>query len=532
MFSKVKEDRYRLSMVPFADSASPRWAMFSALVILCAAGPLHAQDGAGVTPFKATVVDLSGQTEQVTVPLDRSVTIETNVELARAEVIARQVAEIRLVSPTRIMLTGQMYGGTSVILQGVNDQQYVFDVSVELDLDRLNESLKEIDPLANALAKSVRGHIALTGTVSSAERAERMVALSSLFLPIGADGAPTTTVQNHMVVAGEQQVLIRCLVAEMSRTALRELGVNGFLGGENFKDVFAVNQLGGINPINIGAASDAVITSNVPFLTGTEGIPLTSTPSLSLGFPRVQMQLFLRAVAENSLLSVLAEPNLVAISGETATFLAGGEFPIPVPQGNQQVTIQFRQFGIRLNFTPIVKGEQLIRLRVAPEVSELDLTTAVQIEGFVVPGLKSRSAETTVELGSGQTIAIGGLLNESVRGLATRVPAIGDVPVIGALFRSVSFQRSLSELVILVTPEIVAPLETHQKVPLPTDDRRDPDDSELYVFGMLNSVAAADANGSETAVQAETRHQAMLASEPDEMLIHGPWGIAEVGDMR
>jgi len=189
------------------------------------------------------------------------------------------------------------------------------------------------------------------------------------------------------------------------------------------------------------------------------------------------------------------------------------------------VTIEFRKFGIRLNFTPVVRGQGRIRLRVAPEVSELDFTTAVQIEGFVVPGLTSRSTETTVELGSGQTIAIAGLLSEQVRGIATRIPGVGDVPILGSLFRSVNFQRSLSELVVLVTPEIVAPLDPHQKVLVPGADMEYPSDYELLALGMLespdDSVPATNDNG-----------DAVLQSEPDEVSLHGPWGHAGVGGSR
>ena len=344
----------------------------SILALTLAPSPAaNGQTAGGSVPFSAKVVDLAGKTVRITVPMERSATVETTVPIARASVVARQFVDVQIVSPTRVLLTGQQYGSTSVILTGENDEQYVFDVSVELDLQRLNESMRAVDPLSNAVAESVRGHVLLTGTVSSAERAERITDLARLFLPTSTNGAALTTVQNHMIVAGEQQVLLRCTVAEMGRSALRELGINGFLIGDNVKDAFLINQLGGINPINIGAAASQLVTENVGFFTGEDGIPLGSAPSLSLGFPRLQTQFFIKTMADNSLLSVLAEPNLVAISGETATFLVGGEFPIPVPQGNQQVTIQFREFGVRLNFTPVVKGEQLIRLRVAPEVSEL-----------------------------------------------------------------------------------------------------------------------------------------------------------------
>ncbi len=521
MFQTVTEDRRRQAK-PFA----------LAMVMVMASAPtiVLGQAGSNGSKFEAKVVDLSDNTTRVVVPMDRSITVETTVEVTRADVIASQFADVQVISPKRLLLTGQRYGSTSVVLQSVDGEQFVFNVAVELDLQFLNESLVGIDSLSNAVARSVKGHIVLSGTVSSAERAKRMVELSTLFLPVGSDGAPSTTVQNHLEVAGEQQVMIRCVVAEVSRSALRELGINGFMLGENVKDVFLVNQLGGINPIDIGAAADALVTQNVPFLTGTNGIPLSATPSLSLGFPRVQTQFFIKAMADNTLLSILAEPNLVAVSGETASFLAGGEFPIPVPQGNQQITIEFREFGVRLNFTPLVKGGDLIRLRIAPEVSELDFSTTVQIEGFAVPGLTTRSTETTVELGAGQTIAIAGLLNERVRGLAQRVPGIGDVPVLGALFRSVSYQRALTELVILVTPEIVAPLEAHQAMRLPTDGRGDPNETELYLLGLLDSLDSTPGSEKDGAATRSYR-PATLLSQPEESSVHGPWGIAEANTL-
>jgi len=360
----------------------------------------------------------------------------------------------------------------------------------------------------------------LMGRVSSLERAKRIADLAKLFMPNAGD--KEGVIQNHLEVAGEQQVQLRCVVAEVSRKASRELGVNGYLAGENFHDAFLVNNLGGINPVNIGAAAGALANDTIPFLTDQNGLNIQPTTTLTVGLPRVQGSVFIQAMADNNLLKVLAEPNLTAISGETATFLAGGEFPIPVPQGNQQVTIEFRQFGVRLNFTPIVRGGQLIRLRVAPEVSELDFTTAVQIQGYVVPGLTSRATETTVELGSGQTIAIAGLLSEEVRGAASRVPFLGDVPVLGSLFRSVNFQRSLTDLLVLVTPEIVAPLDPHQKPHVPGEDIESPNDFDLYALGLVETP-----DGKEPPANQDGNR--LLASEPKEASVHGPWGHAGTG---
>lgn len=499
------------------------------LVILCglASTTVWAQSGDASPRFQITVVDLSKDSQSISVALNRSVIIQTNITVSRVDVVTGQVAEVRLISPTEILVTGSNYGRTNIILWDAADQQFLLNVSVEIDLEELGKALVAIDPQSTAKATSVLGHIVLNGTVSSTARAQRMVELAELFLPPAVAGATSAaTVQNHLDVAGEQQVLLRCVVAEMSRSALRELGVNGFIAGENFRDGFLINQIGGINPINIGAAANSLVTENIPFLTGDDGIPLLSQSTLSLGFPRGQSQLFIKTMADNKLASILAEPNLVAISGETATFLAGGEFPILVPQSQQRVTVEFKEFGVRLNFTPTVLGHQRIRIRVAPEVSELDFTTAIQFEGFVIPGLRSRSTETTIELGSGQTIAIAGLLSESVRGISSRIPGIGDLPIIGALFRSVSFQRSVTELVVLVTPEIVAPLEPHQRTPLPMEGRIDPNDFELYFLGRLEGTAGADATPGDDQHAGMRGTAALVRSDPEERSVHGPWGIA------
>lgn len=487
------------------------------------------QAPAGGKEFRASIVDPGASSQRITVPLNRSVTVETTMEISRADVIARQIADVQVVSPMRILITGQNYGSTSVILLSSDNKQHIFEVTVELDLERLNATLRTVDPQARAEAASVRGHIVLTGTVSSALRAQRMMEVAQLFLPGGAEGQ--TSVQNHLEIAGEQQVLLRCVVAEMNRSAARELGINGFLAGENVRDAFVVNQLGGINPINIGAAADALVTETIPFLTGEDGIPLGPASTLSLGFPRVQMQFFLKAMADNTLLTILAEPNLVATSGESASFLAGGEFPYPVSQGNQQVTTEFREFGVILNFTPVVLGHQRIQLRIEPAVSELDFTTATQIGGFPVPGLRKRSASTVVEVGNGQTLAIAGLLSEEIRSVASRVPGAGDVPILGALFRSVNFRRSLSELVILVTPEIVAPLEAHQPVGLPGQDRTDPNDFELYLLGLVDGREREEGDAPASAPHGQ-KVGARWQSEPDELSIHGPWGHAGLTGLR
>lgn len=485
-----------------------------------------AQDGDD-TGFSVILLDLSGRMQRVTVPLHGSITVDTSSAVIRADVVAPEIADVTVISPKRLLLTGQSYGNTTVMLLREDKQQYVLEVSVELDLTRLNETIAQIDPQADAHANSVLGNIVLIGTASSAERAKRIVEIANLFLPRQSSGLQPPVVQNHLDLAGVQQVLLHCVIAEMNRTAARELGVNGFFAGENVRDGFLINQIGGINPANIGAAGGALVTDNIPFVVAEGGIPVSPNATLSLGFPRVQLQTFIKALAENSLLRVLAEPKLVAISGETASFLAGGEIPVPEPQGFQTVTISYREFGVRLNFTPIVRGHGRIRLRVNPEVSELDPSSGILLDGFVIPGFRSRSTETTVELGDGETLVIAGLLSEQVRGFASSVPGIGEIPVLGALFRSIEFQRSMTELVILVTPEIVAPLDAHQIVQLPGEDSMVPSDYELYLLGLLEGSNTNGDGGAHVARVA--RH---LDSEPQQLSVHGPWGHARSNGAR
>jgi pilus assembly protein CpaC len=189
------------------------------------------------------------------------------------------------------------------------------------------------------------------------------------------------------------------------------------------------------------------------------------------------------ALKDDGLVKILAEPTLIALSGKTAEFLAGGEFPVPVPQGLGTVAIEYRSFGVRLAFTPTVLSESKINIEVNPEVSELDFTTAIRFEGFVVPGLTTRRASTSVELADGQSFAIAGLLKESLREDIAKYPLLGEIPILGALFRSQAFQKQETELIIIVTPHLVKPLDLAKQT-MPTDYYIEPSDVEFYLLGL------------------------------------------------
>jgi pilus assembly protein CpaC len=193
---------------------------------------------------------------------------------------------------------------------------------------------------------------------------------------------------------------------------------------------------------------------------------------------------FVDALKSDGLIKILAEPTLIALSGQNAYFLAGGEFPVPVPQGLGTVAIEYKNFGVGLSFTPTVLSENKINIKVAPEVSELDYTNAFVSQGFVVPGLSTRKAETVVELADGQSFAIAGLLRDTVRDVLDKYPLLGDIPILGVLFRSRQFQKSETELVIIVTPHLVKPLDVAKQT-LPTDYYVEPNDAEFYILGLM-----------------------------------------------
>ncbi len=485
--------------------------------------PTTAQSATALPPgakFVATVRDTAEETQRISVPLNKSVIVETSIPMERVQAVSADIAYVQSISPMQLLITGASFGTTQVIAWS-DGQQHIFEVTVELDLSSLNDAIRRIDPQSTAKAASFLGNIVLTGSVSGPQVAQRVEEVARIFAAHAGRG-DEAGVQNHLLIAGEQQVLLRCTVAEVNRSAVRALGINGFMAGDDFKDAFVVNNLGGLNPTDIHVLQDVNATSTIPFVTGNNIISDATT--LSLGFPRVQMQIFMRAMADNSLLRILAEPNLTAISGETATFLAGGEFPYPVPQALGAIAIEFREFGIRLDFTPVVLDHQRIRLRVAPEVSETDFSTALQVEGIAVPGLTQRRAETTVEVGNGQTIAIAGLLDDEVRGVMSRIPGIGDVPVLGALFRSVEYRRRVTELVILVTPEIIAPMDPDQVSPVPGQFVTAPNDYELYTLGLLEGEPAEDTSTPSDALHTRTPARVGSRSLSEELSIHGPWG--------
>lgn len=478
----------------------------------------NAGSGSSASPMQVSIRRMMDTPQStITIPVGRGAMVEADQPVKRASVGDPDVADVFVLSPQQVVVAGKAIGSTELVLWDQNENQIIIEVNVEVDLSEVQSTIRRFAPDAEVEVHGVRDAVILAGRTPDVDTADRIVDIVKTLNP---------KVQNYMKVAGEQQVLLRVTVAEVNKSSTRLLGVNGWMAGEGVEDIFVVNQLDAINPVNIGGGPTGNINQagGMLFATDERGLPLTATPSLSLGFPKVQMQLFFNAMRENGLLRVLAEPNLVALNGSEAKFLVGGEIPYPVPQLNGTPAIQFREFGIKLKFTPTVIGRNKIRLTVSPEVSEPDFSLAVQ----GVPGLRTRSATTTVELTGGSTIAMAGLLSQEVRGQSMKIPGAGDVPILGALFSSNDYQESRSELVILVTPELVSAMNPDQVPAVPGQYMTHPNDFELFGLGMLEGEPLIDESTDDDALTIDIQPKyRKFSSSPEEMSLHGQWGPAE-----
>jgi pilus assembly protein CpaC len=403
----------------------------------------------------------------------KSVILKVTKPVKRVSVANPAIADFVLVSPHEIYVTGKAAGITNLTLWQNKTVFAVYDLEVAYDISRLKEKLHDILPEERDIrVLATHDSITLSGKVSSAENLSQVLAMSKAFAPEG-------KIRNLVEVAGVHQVMLEVRVAEMQRSLIRKLGFNfSYLSPSGN---FGISRLGGL----VGL-SDA-LPAAAPF-----ALEVSETVNALLRFNSkgTQWTWFIDALKQEGLLKILAEPTLIAQSGQNAYFLAGGEFPVPVPQGLGTVAIEYKPFGVGLTFTPTVLSDSRINVKVSPEVSEVDFSNAVQFQGFVVPGLNTRKAETTIELSDGQSFAIAGLLRNTVRDVMDKYPVLGDIPILGALFRSRSFQKNETELVIIVTPHLVKPLDM-AKQSLPTDFYNEPNDLEWYLLGMMEGREAS-----------------------------------------
>jgi pilus assembly protein CpaC len=489
-----------------------------------------------VATVGAQVELVSTSAQRLSLIAGKSTLLRSPQAVKRISIGNPEIADFVLLSPTEIYLTGKAAGSTNLMLWNNGSVAAAYDLEVGYDMSTLQRQMRELLPEESGL-KTVRMNdtIALSGTVSSADKLSQAMALARTF-------APKEKVNNLVEVGGGHQVMLEVRVAELAKATTKRLGINfNYLDGDNF----GVSMLGGLSslvPVDESMLNwvknqvrDVIVDSTMeaidsidkvtnmnngivgPLQYGQKAFPVNLNPQFGLNVsPNVQgafrfktgslnWTTLIDALQTDGLAKVLAKPTLIAMSGQSANFLAGGEYPVPVPQGLGSVAIEYKEFGVVLNFTPVVLSNERIHLKVNPEVSELDFSTAIQAQGFVIPGLTKRRASTTIELGDGQSFAIAGLLSDNVRDVLHKFPLLGDIPVLGALFRSRSFQKSESELVIIVTPRLVKPIDADQ-TPLPTDFYKEPSDSDIYLNGVLQGKSGAAQAGSAPELAGEFGH--------------------------
>jgi len=412
----------------------------------------------------ARVMSIAQTAELISIAHGASAVVSIPGGLSRVSIANPEVADAVVVSETEVVVNGKVSGATSLLIWSASGRLTVYTVRVTADANTLQREFHRLYPNETVTVSAVGNSVVLTGEVTDAVTRRQMVALAET---LGED----VTVLDHLGLPDQGQVLLKVRFAEVSRNAMEQLGINVMRADPR-------NRLGD----NEGAMSLGSPPLSGNFGSGEgPGQTFSDAVNFFLFNPDYNVSAFIRALQSNGTFRSLAEPNLLALPGEEATFLAGGEFPFPVVQGsgnNTSITVVFKEFGIRLAFTPEITNSGAIRLDVAPEVSALDFANGLQLSGFRIPALTSRKAHTVVELLPGQTFAIAGLMDNSLIENVNKVPLLGDIPILGSLFRSTDMRQSRTELLVLVTPELVRPLNSIPDVPT-----GEPDSWLDYEFG-------------------------------------------------
>ena len=387
----------------------------------------------------------------------KSVVINLQTPITRILSSNPAAIETLATSPTQVVVEGKAAGTSSLILWDSSGRSQMLDVTVDVNVSHLRAAIEQTYPGQKIDIQSDGAHLILTGTVADQKVADDVGKLAALYSP---------GVVNSLVVepVHERQILLEVKFAEVDRTKIQQLGMNIFSTG-------ATNTIGTISTQQF--TPPALQSSNGQSGGPTATLTLSDLMNVFLFRPDINLGITLKALETKSVLQILAQPNLLALSGQKASFLAGGEFPFPVVQGGgggvtgTAVTIQFRPFGVRLDFTGYIGKDGVIRMHVAPEVSTLDFSNALVISGFTVPAVSTRRAETEIELKDGQSFGIGGLIDHRAQVQFNKIPGIGDIPILGHLFRSHNLNRSHTELMVLVTPRIVDPVRMSTPPPVP-----------------------------------------------------------------
>jgi pilus assembly protein CpaC len=488
---------------------------------------------------------LTSNDKVIEIPLGQGRILTTNEPLAVAGKVALiavgdpALLEFAVVNLKQIRILGLGIGVTDLVISTSEGKTHSFEVRVSADLTFLRAQLQRSFPDATVRLTQMREHIVVEGQARDSVQVKRIIEMIEAQLesiesaqtrkyaktktvvekvgeqpppkkgelgaplePVKVDQTgltggsissvfPKSRIINLLRVPGPQQVLLKVQVAELNRSALREIGADLFFANQNGSSLVGT-QIGGAS-VNASANGAEGIITNAATLFGTS--PTTTV----FGIFEKEFAMMIRALRRNSVLKILAEPNLVAMNGHTADFLAGGEFPVPIPQtstggAGTSVTVQFKEFGVKLAFLPHILDGGVIRLKVAPEVSSIDFAigTVLVPGGTPVPGLNTRKANTTVELREGQTLAIAGLLQVTLDGQTSRIPGLGDLPILGPFFSNTTGNRIEKEMIVLVTPYLVDSLRCDQVPPLPGAEVNAPNDLEFYLGNRIEGRTGRD----------------------------------------
>jgi pilus assembly protein CpaC len=447
------------------------FAVAASLLLMVA--DAHAQD---------RVIQISGNTKtaMVTVAIGKSQDVRTGSSFVDVMVGDPEVADVNPLTDHSISILAKKIGTTRVSVYAEGKKLVgVFDVEVTYDITRLSNELRRRFPGSHLQAYAVNGRIMLSGEVADAVTLDKAVMIARQFGP---------DIINSVAVSSPQQVMLEVRFIEIKRTASREFGVQW-------------NRFGGSSTTNVGSQAGA---GSLPLPTPNSGTfpvgeaagVLSGASPFGFAIARIAgggalTDVAINALEEKGIARSLAEPNLVALSGDTASFLAGGEYPIPVAGSLGQVTVDYKKYGVGLAFTPTVLGRGLINLKIEPEVSSIDTTHGVSVGGGItVPALIVRRASTTLELRDGQSFMLGGLLQSNNQNTIDQLPWLGTVPVLGALFSSKSYQKDETDLVIVVTPHLVRPGRPGDVIRTPADDTLPPNDADFFLMGKMEMTKA------------------------------------------
>ncbi|WOK36471.1 type II and III secretion system protein family protein [Sphingomonas sp. C3-2] len=439
----------------------------SALALALLAGP-----SAGGLATAAAQASASQPGTTVNLSTGKGTLVNLSSPMSDLFVANDAIADVQVRSPTQLYIFAKAPGETTIYASGRNGRTvYAANVRVGTNIGSVDQMLKLAMPDAKITATPMNGMVLLTGTVASPDDVAEAERLAQAFV------GEATQIVTRLQTATPLQVNLQVRIAEVSRDFVKSVGVNllassgGFFFSQGRADAITTE----LNPLTPAIPNDVR-----HIIKGTGSGATTGFIDKFLG---LDMQAAFDLAESDGLITTLANPNLTALSGETASFLAGGEIPVPASQGLGSVSIEYKQYGVSLAFTPTVLADGRISMRVRPEVSQLSDAGSIKMDSFTIPGLLTRRAETTVELGSGQSFMIGGLLSNLHNNSVDKTPMLGDLPVLGSLFRSKRFRRTESELVIIVTPYLVKPVSAN-RIALPTDGYRAPNDGENFLLGQ------------------------------------------------